>query len=135
MFEEIKNNCKLYKLSFEDILNAEKRMKIKFPQDLLKFYTELGYGFVENSKHAINRLLDPGSCADIRLREGMYEFDPDLEMYLPYENKAIIFFEINEGMYASIGINDCKIYFAAEIIANSLVEFLEKIINPDYWAK
>lgn len=135
MFEEIKNNCKLYKLSFEDILNAEKRMKIKFPQDLLKFYTELGYGFVENSKHAINRLLDPESCADIRLREGMYEFDPDLEMYLPYENKAIIFFEINEGMYASIGINDCKIYFADEIIANSLVEFLEKIINPDYWAK
>ena len=135
MFENVKNNCKLYTLSEADILNAEKRMKINFPKDLLNFYMELGYGFVINTKQAINRLLDPGSCADIRLREDFYEFDPDLEMYEPYEKDTMIFFEINEGVYASIGLYDGRIYFADEVIANSLIDFLEKIVDPDYWNK
>ena len=66
-------------------------MKINFPKDLLNFYMELGYGFVINTKDAINRLLDPSSCADIRLREDFYAFDPDLEMYETYEKEAMIF--------------------------------------------
>lgn len=30
---------------------------------------------------AINRIMDPDTIADITLREGIYEFDPDLEGY------------------------------------------------------
>jgi antitoxin YxxD len=135
MFENVRNNCKLYELSEKEILDAEKRMGIRFPKDLSNFYKELGYGFVINTKHAINRLIDPESCADIRLHEDIYEFDTDLEMYKIYEEKAIIFFEVNEGVYISIGINDGKIYFGNEVIADSLIEFLEKIVDPDYWNK
>lgn len=133
MFEKVKRICKLYPLSENKILDAERRMGIRFPNDLSYFYKEYGYGFVINEKGAINRLIGPGGCADIRLRVDAYEFDPDLEMYEIYEDKALIFFEIDEGLYASIGLDDGKIYYADEVIADSLEEFLEKIVDPDYW--
>lgn len=134
-YKNIRNYCKLYHLDENQILDAEKRMGIRFPRDLFDFYVEYGYGFVNNTKQAINRLMDPQSCANIRLRKDIYEFDSDLEMYETYEDEAMLFFEINEGVYASIGMNDGKIYFADEVIADSLSEFLEKIVDPDYWNK
>ena len=52
------------------------------------------------------------------------------------ETDKILFFEVNEGVYISIGINDEKIYFMNEIIAYDLSEFLFKISeNPDYWCE
>ena len=105
MCKSLRDYCKLYDLSENQILDAEKRMGIGFPRDLFDFYVEYGYGFVNNTKQAINRLMDPQSCADIRLREDIYEFDSDLEMYETYEDEAMLFFEINEGVYASIGMN------------------------------
>lgn len=103
---------------------------------MLKLYTEIGYGFVINQEGAINRLIDPETCADIRFREDIYEFDPDLELYSNYEIDKLIFFEVNEGVYLQIGIEDNKIYYLDEIIANSLEEFIKKISkNPDYWCE
>lgn len=135
MCKSLRDYCKLYDLSENQVLDAEKRMGIRFPGDLFDFYLEYGYGFVINTKQAINRLMDPQSCADIRLREDIYEFDPDLEMYEIYEDETLLFFEINEGVYASIGMNDGKIYFADQVIADSLSDFLKKIVDPDYWNK
>ena len=33
----------------------------------------------------------------------------------------------------SIGFDDGKIYYDGEVIADTLEEFLEKIVDPDYW--
>ena len=92
-----------------------------------------GVSVVKNEKMAFNRLMDPDSCADIRLREYPYTYDPDLEMYEEYERNGILFFEVNEGVYTSIGFDDGKIYYADEVIADSLMEFLKKIRNPAYF--
>ncbi|MDQ7862735.1 hypothetical protein RCO48_22045 [Peribacillus frigoritolerans] len=32
-----------------------------------------------NNENSISRLMDPDTIADITLREGIYEYDPDLE--------------------------------------------------------
>ena len=88
---------------------------------------------MKNEVGAINRLIDPLGCSDIRMREDIYEYDPDLEMYETYEENSLIFFEVNEGAYMSIGLSDGKIYFADKVIAESLLEFLQKIVDPDYW--
>ena len=135
MFKEIRKNFKEHKVKEEDIIEAEKRMGIQIPAILKKFYLEVGYGFVTNEPGAINRLISPLGCADIRMRNDFYEFDLDLEMYETSEKKELIFFEINEGVYASIGLQDEKIYFASTKIAESMVEFLEKIVDPDYWVE
>ena len=133
IFDEIKEDLDLYKVDRQIVLDAEKRMKVKFPKDLFDFYINHGCGFVKKEKMAFNRLMDPDSCADIRLREYPYTYDPDLEMYEEYERNGILFFEVNEGVYVSIGFDDGKIYYADEVIADSLMEFLKKIRNPAYF--
>ena len=133
MYSEIIDIFKSYKVEQNEIMEAEKRMGITIPSDLRKFYQEIGYGFVKNEGGAINRLIDPLGCSDIRLREDMYEYDPDLEMYETYEEDSLIFFEVNEGVYMSIGLSDGKIYFANKMVAESLLDFIHKIVNPDYW--
>ena len=134
IFDEIKNDLDLYKLDRQSVLDAEKRMKVKFPKDLFDFYINHGYGFVKNEEMAFNRIMDPGSCADIRLREAPYTYDPDLEAYEEYERNGILFFEVIEGLYASIGFEDGKIYYGDRVIADSLMEFLKKIRNPTYFS-
>ncbi|CEY48710.1 Uncharacterised protein [Streptococcus pneumoniae] len=50
---------------------------------------------------AINRIMDPDTIADITLREGIYEFDPDLEGIYEEEDK-LVFYEVNEGVYLTL---------------------------------
>lgn len=139
MFEKIKNNPNnLFTLiDKEDIQLAEKRMNIKIPTELKEFYENIGCGVLQSKDHSFNRLIDPLTCADIRMREDIYEFDPDLELYENFEEDKMIFFEINEGVYALIELSDDfrhKIYFCDEVIAYSLEEFLEKIVEAcNYW--
>lgn len=139
MFEKIKNNSdnRFSLVTNDEIQLAEKRMNILIPFELKEFYRNIGCGLMYSNVNANNRLIDPLTCADIRLREDFYEFDPDLELYESFEKDKMIFFEINEGVYALIEISNNKrnkIYFGDEVIANSLEEFLEKIgENPDYW--
>lgn len=140
MFEKIINNEAniFYPLDVTKIAKAEKKMKVKFPKELRDFYEQVGYGFISDGTHdcGINRLIDPLGCADIRLRESYYECDSDLEMYESYEKKSIIFFEFLEGTYGSIGIKDGKIYYASQLLADSLTEFLEKMSEDvQYWTK
>lgn len=135
MFENAVKNMELCKVSESDIQKAEERMQIKFPSDLRRFYQEHGYGFVNNALHAVNRLMGPGGCADFRLREDYYENDPDLEIYEEDEECALVFFESGDGIYMSIGFDDGKIYYGDTVIADTLEEFLEKIVEPDYWTE
>lgn len=136
MKKDISKMIKAYTIPYESIKHAEERVGFEFPKELVSFYIEVGYGFVNNKQGAINRLIDPETCADIRLREDVYEFDPDLELYSSFEDDKMIFFEVNEGVYISIGIHDNQIYYLNHIIANGLLEFIEKISeNPDYWCE
>lgn len=111
------------------IINAQARMHISFPKELYDFYTEVGYGFFNReSDSAINRLIDPESVADIRLREDEFEYDPDLDMY--EDLNKLVFFEVVEGLYFSISVDENDknaIYYVDTIIAESLEEFLKRL--------
>lgn len=124
---------KTYKVPEEDILKAEQRMNVDIPNDLKQLYLEVGYGFIKGeSDNAINRILGPGAVADIRLREGIFEFDSDLDELYDDENK-LIFFEVNEGVYISIDLqlaNNPIFYFDTQI-AESLEDFFKKFLNDN----
>nr|WP_309545312.1 SMI1/KNR4 family protein [Virgibacillus dokdonensis] len=76
---------------------------MSFPNDLKQLYLEVGYGFIKGqSANAINRILGPGAVADIRLKEGIFEFDPDLDEL--FDEDKLIFFELNEGVYISLDL-------------------------------
>jgi len=127
------NENKTHKVTNEDILKAEQRMNISFPIDLKQFYLEVGYGFIKaQSDNAINRILGTGTVADISLREGIFEFNPDLDDLYDDQNK-LIFFEVNEGVYISIDlqlVNNPVFYFDIQI-ADSLEDFFKKFLNDN----
>lgn len=115
-----------FKLSEDDIINAERKMGLELPSELKEFFKEVGYGFIKGSNStAINRMIDPGTIADIRLRKGLYESDPDLDG-LYDEESMLIFFEVNEGVYLALDLNDndkSPVYYFDVKIADSLTDF------------
>lgn len=133
-FDFIKNSHhKFFKLQENELIVAEERLGFAIPNELRNFYLEVGYGFIKgNNVDAINRIMDPDTIADITLREGIYEFDPDLEGIYEEEDK-LVFYEVNEGVYLTLDLNtpqQTPVYFFETQIADSLEEFIRKI-NQD----
>lgn len=130
-FDFVKNEKhKFIRLQENELLDAEERLGFELPNELRDFYLEVGYGFIKGSDgNAINRIMDPDTIADITLREGIYEFDPDLEGIYEEEDK-LVFYEVNEGVYLTLDLTtpqQTPVYFFETQIASSLEEFIRKI--------
>jgi hypothetical protein len=127
------NKNTFYPVPLEEIASIEKELEIAFPKDLKDFYSELGYGFIKGSEFNINRFLDPVSLRDFRLRQNDFEYHPDIEIYTEFEQGKLIFFEVSESAYMSIGFekNDNAIYYYHIKIAENLEEFIHKINEND----
>src|SRR5699024_2742477 len=83
-----------------------------------------------------NRIMDPYSIRDFRLRINDFEFYPDIEIYDEFEDGKLIFFEGNESALMSIelnGKNKCPVYYYDVQIANSLEGFLRMIVENDQY--
>ena len=136
MFEEIKSSPlnQFYPLTRDKIKESESKLGIMFPKLLREFYLEIGYGFIGSEVGNINRIMDPESVLDFRLRQNDFEFYPDIEIYDEFEEDKMIFFEANESALISIGFgsdNSGKIYYYDEEISKNLGEFLEKLLEDD----
>lgn len=136
MFGKIKSNPshQLHSLTKDEIKNSESKLGIIFPKLLREFYLEIGYGFIGSEVGNINRIMDPESVLDFRLRQNDFEFYPDIEIYDEFEEDKMIFFEANESVLISIGFgsdNSGKIYYYDEEISKNLGEFLEKLLEDD----
>ena len=136
MFGKIKSNPshQFYPLTKDEIKNSESKLGIIFPKLLREFYLEISYGFIGSEVGNINRIMDPESVLDFRLRQNDFEFYPDIEIYDEFEEDKMIFFEANESVLISIGFgsdNSGKIYYYDEEISKNLGEFLEKLLEDD----
>ena len=136
MFEEIKSSPlnQFYPLTRDKIKESESKLGIIFPKLLREFYLEIGYGVIGSEVGNINRIMDPESVLDFRLRQNDFEFYPDIEIYDEFEKDKMIFFEANESVLISIGFgsdNSGKIYYYDEEISKNLTEFLEKLSEDD----
>lgn len=137
-FKFVTNNPEnsFYPLNLKDIEQVEKELGLTFPNELRQFYLEIGYGFFKGSEYQINRLMDPGSVRDFRLRADDYEFYPDIEIFDEVEEDKLVFFEGDESTTILIGLGEGEsnpIYLFDTLIANSLKEFLEKIMEDDLY--
>lgn len=140
-YEFIKKNQEnsFFPVDESEIRTAEKELDLKFPKELINFYIKVGYGFINGSEFNINRIMDPYSVRDFRLRINDFEFYPDIEIYDEFESDKLIFFESNESALMSIGLNEKNsypVYYYNIEIAASLEEFLRKIEeNDQYYLK
>ncbi len=131
MYENIvnKDGNKFYPVKKNSIVEAQKETGVIFPEDLVRFYGEIGYGFLSTTKDNFNRIMGPDSIREFRLREGQFANNPELEIYADSERDKLVFFEVCEGYYLSIGIskrNKGKIYSGKKMIAKNFEEFLIK---------
>ncbi|MCA1201996.1 MULTISPECIES: SMI1/KNR4 family protein [Bacillaceae] len=137
-FDFVKNEKhKFIRLQENELLDAEERLGFELPNELRDFYLEVGYGFIKGRDgNTINRIMDPDTIADITLREGIYEFDPDLEGIYEEDDK-LVFYEVNEGVYLTLDLNtpqQTPVYFLETQIAGSLGEFIRKVNeDPEYF--
>ncbi|MCU5506294.1 SMI1/KNR4 family protein, partial [Bacillus cereus] len=83
-----------YPLPKEEIAEAEDLLKMQFPKELKRFYEEIGYGFLKTNKTLINRFMDPFSVVDFRLRQDIYEYNPNLDDV--DDDESLVFFEVSE---------------------------------------
>ncbi|MBC2368423.1 hypothetical protein HBP99_07235 [Listeria booriae] len=124
---------KFYNVSSSSVQKAELDLELAFPKELLEFYNEVGCGFIKGSKGNINRLMDPISVRDFRMKEYDYEFYPDIDLYDDLEDE-LIFFEVDETVLMSIKMNDkdtSPIFYNDTKIAESLFEFLQLMAEDD----
>lgn len=123
-----------YPVSQKEIEEVEESLGVKIPFELKSFLTEIGYGFLKRSEYNINRIMGPASIRDARLKVGDFEFYPDIESYEDLEENKLIFFEANESALLLIEMSEEKnnaIYYDDIKIADSLAEFLERIMEND----
>lgn len=119
-----------------ELLEAENELGYRLPEELDKFYLEIGYGFFHNnSDEDFNRFLSPDVLVEINMRQDEYEFDPDLDIY--NDPGKVIFFQVNEGVFLTIDkyskSSTSAIYYVTDKIADSLKDFLLKYDkDPNY---
>lgn len=122
-----------YPVAKTEIEEVESVLELEIPKELKEFFLNVGYGFIQGSEYNINRIMDPYSMRDFKLKQNDYEFFPDIEVYDDLENE-LIFFEANETAMISIEISNNernKIYYDEFKIADSLEEFLKKVSEND----
>lgn len=125
-----------YGVSSEEVIQAERKLEVNFPLELKKFYSEVGYGFIKGSEYNINRIMDPFSIRDFRLRVNDFKNYPDIETFDEVEYDRLAFFEANESVMILIGITSdsvSPIYLYDVKIADSLAEFFRKITRNDMY--
>lgn len=128
------NENKFYPVKLEEINVVEKELKLQVPKELKEFLLEIGYGFIKGSEYNVNRIMDPYSIRDFRLRQDDFKFYPDIEIYDEYEEGKVIFFEGSESTLISIELTDretSNIFYYDVKIASSLEEFLMKMQQDD----
>ncbi|MER2170525.1 MAG: SMI1/KNR4 family protein [Psychrobacillus psychrodurans] len=135
-FNKANQESSFYPVDENEIKEVEKELDLKLPGELVNFYNEIGYGFIKGSEFNINRIMDPYSLRDFRLRINDFEFYPDIEIYDEFESDKLIFFEGSESALMSIELNKSNsnsspVYYYDIQIATSLEDFLKKIEEND----
>ena len=136
MYKEIVNNKsnKFYTVNEQMIVKAQDELGIIFPNELVDFYNEVGYGFLASKVDNFNRIMDPNSICEFRFRNGQFENYTELSIYDDYEKDKLVFFEICEGCYLSMGFskkNIGNIYDGNKKISDNLKQFLIDYQNDE----
>jgi antitoxin YxxD len=124
----------------DEITEAEKRLQRRLPIELRNFYCSVGYGFLCNGKSFnVNRIISPIEIADFY--DGINDYVGDIRIEDNISKDQLIFFEVSAQAFITIDAsrpneNQCTIFYNKKKIANSLMEFLEKMDKQvDYYTQ
>lgn len=117
-----------YKVKKEDVEAAELNMDIKFPEEIVLFFDEIGYGyFYDKDECFTDVLMKPQDIADFRCGEGNYFYSEEREFL---KSEDLVFFEVDSNCHIYIklcGENKGNVYLGSKKIAESFKHFIQKI--------
>ena len=129
---KIESKYCFYPVDKRDILEAEKQLSIKFPEELTDFYLEIGYGYIGlDNPYFRNQILHPKEIVKLRLGQDFYGnmLTDDLEYYS--SNEVLPFFDLgNESDYLVMkltGKDKGSIIYFGDIIASDFDDFIIKM--------
>lgn len=133
-----RNKFAFFRVKQESVEQCELELKIKLPSELKDFYREIGYGFVRpDDCFFVDRIMTPNDIVDFIRGNNAYANDERRKYYL--KEGYFPFYEVSETTCLTIEVNigseyECAIYYEDEKIADSLLEFLNKMeIEADYY--
>ncbi len=132
------------KEDLEDIKKIENEMGISYPVQLLNLYSEIGIGHLyskfRDSYISRYRFLEPYEILALYIEE--HDVDEEFggsrvgAIYELEKNNLLSFIEASEHDFFEISLDDESIWWLGSKIANSLEEFLMKVLKePDYHFK
>lgn len=125
----------------DDIIQAEEKLGMQFPEQLRTFYLEAGSGYLidpEEDASDLDRVLSPFEVLQMHNREG------EFAQYARYlseggieEREAegdLVFFQINHATYLTISPKENgRIYYYDLPIAESLEDFFRKYLEEYHY--
>jgi hypothetical protein len=126
------NKHAFFKVEPKEIAETEDRIGILLPNELKAFYNDVGYGFICVGKSVyVNRIISPSEIADFYLGVDDYKNDERRKYY--QDKTKLIFCEVSENTFLIMDLSQenslgqCPIYDYDEKIADSLIDFLERM--------
>lgn len=128
-----------YPVSSEELSDAEAMLSQPFPDELKRFYREVGYGYLGNdTPDFTNQLMPPLEIAKLKLGLDFYGnmYKEDLEYYT--SSSVFPFFDLGgEADYLVLQMEgDCAgaVLYCGRQVAASFQEFVEKMCEQtDYF--
>lgn len=128
------DECKycFYSVSDEEISEAETMLSMRFPEELRRFYSEVGYGHLGNDDpDFLNLIMHPLEIAKLKLGLDFYGnmFQDDLQYYT--SDSVFPFFDLGgEADYLVLqmdGEDAGAVIYCGRSIASSFNEFVQKM--------
>ncbi|WP_146117663.1 MULTISPECIES: SMI1/KNR4 family protein [Pirellulaceae] len=120
-----------FPVTAEDIESAERRIGNPFPEQLRKFFCQIGSGFLKAPQSDtsrtdfkyINRFLDPDEVAELFLGE-----DEDIFPSEGFDDGELPFFEIGDRLY--LVLRDGQVCWPfGDVISQNLLAFVTELAN------
>lgn len=116
------------------IEEAEEILGFPIPEDLRTFYQKEGSGFLPcRIRGNANVVFHPRTTVDFRRKKRTFEGLMCIDKYKPYNEKYLVFFEVNDFTYFSVPIDPVKhgVYYMDQKIADSVQEFVDQMIKDE----
>lgn len=122
-----------WSIDISEIEAAESELGLIFPDQLRRFFIEIGYGFFDGSRSFVNRMMDPASIADFHLERNYYEYSEERDEGLIKEGD-IAFFELDSSTHLTVRPETGAVYYCSDKIAESIEEFVSEMKDKaDYF--
>lgn len=134
-----RNKHVFFPVSQEEIQETEELLGRALPDELKKFYQEIGYGFLcVGAGSNVNRIMSAIEMADFVL--GINDYEDDIRKDYYNDPHKLAFFEVSIETFIVLDLaqenssGQCPVYYFDKKVAESIEDFINQMERePNYY--